>query len=469
MRQPLHTRLPSSAKALLIRASQLVPARWRLTPATRRALAFVQKSERWTIDRWRAHQDAQVRRVVQHAYEQVPYYRETWRAASIQPTDVDGVAALRQLPAIDNRIVRAHFDDLIARDVPAWRHVVHTTGGTSGVPTRLLFDKRIAPAIEISHMTSLWQRVGYRLGDRRILLRGALLEDTLYRYDRAVDGYWFSSFQLSDDVLEQLVDLMRSFRPRFLHTYPSAATLLANFVRRRGIELPPLAAVLASSENMYPGQRELIEETFGTRLFSWYGHSEGLVLAGECEHSNDYHAFPGYGSFDLVGADGSSVTEPGGAGEIVGTGFHNPVMPLIRYATGDWATFVDSACKACGRSYPVLRDVRGHYWQELIVGAEGQLISATAVNVHDDTFDRVNRYQFHQHVRGAITLRLVPEADFGPADEARIRERMQRRLGGLELVIERVASIAATGPGKWKYLVQDLREGRLGGGSPGAS
>ena len=49
---------------------------------------------------------------------------------------------------------------------------------------------------------------------------------------------------------------------------------------------------------------------------------------------------------------------------------------------------------------------------------------------------------------------------FGPREEQRIRERMKERLGSLRLDLEFTERIPMTTTGKWKYLIQDLAEGR---------
>jgi hypothetical protein len=41
--------------------------------------------------------------------------------------------------------------------------------------------------------------------------------------------------------------------------------------------------LLTGSENVYDDQRAVIERVFQRRLFSWYGHSEKLVMAAECD------------------------------------------------------------------------------------------------------------------------------------------------------------------------------------------
>jgi phenylacetate-CoA ligase len=365
------------------------------------------------------------------------------------------------LPTIDNQDVREHFEAMRARGVNRRLVLEMTTGGTTGKPTRFLMHRREGQDSERAYIEDMWRRVGYRPGDRRIILRGAVIpgadKGRVCYPDPLLNVWWFSNFHLTEENLGRLVELIRSYRPEFIHTYPSAVTILCQYLERHGIDdLPAPRAVLASSETVYAGQREYVERGLKTRFFSWYGHAEHLALGGECEHCTDYHLFPSYGFCELLEEDGSRQTATGAEGEIVGTGFHNPAMPMIRYRTGDWAEFAGDGCAACGRQYPLIRNVRGHYYQDMIVGVDGRLISTTAINLHDDTFAHVRQYQFHQKEHGSVILKIVPDADFTSGDEARIQAVLKPRLQGLALHLERVEEIPATGRGKWKYLVQEL-------------
>lgn len=468
MSRSIFNSLPHGLRNAVAQVIGLVPEGWRERKITHEIRGFIRQSEFWTAEEWRQYQDQQVRELVAYAYENVPYYREEWKARQVAPADVSSVEALPLLPRINNAVVREHFEHLRARNMPARRAIEMTTGGTMGKPTRLLLDRRRTQDAEAAYIVEMWRRVGFHPSDRRLILRGATIpgasKGRLHFHDALRNAIWFTNFHLVDENLERLVALVREFRPLFLHTYPSSATVLCQYLVRCGIaDLPPLKAVFASSENMYPGQREFIQSTLHTRVFTWYGHSEHSVLAGECEHNNLYHAFPGYGVIELLDEQGGRVTMPSGEGEIVATGFNNPVMPLIRYATGDRARDAGFGCTQCGRNYPLITAVRGHYWQEMIVGEQGQLISAAAVNVHDATFEHVRQYQFHQKQPGAITLRMIKGDGFTQADEQHIVKVLNERLGGMTLTLEYVEQIAMTARGKWKYLIQDLKEGLVSG------
>jgi len=182
-------------------------------------------------------------------------------------------------------------------------------------------------------------------------------------------------------------------------------------------------------------------------------------LAAECEQCDDYHVWPSYGYFELIDDDGDPITEPGGRGEIIGTGFMHKVMPFIRYRTGDYATYVGDCCEACGRKHTIIRDIRGHNTQKLLVAYDGSEIPWAALNMHDDTFLHVRQFQFRQEISGRAVLRVVASGGFGDEDSKRILHNLERKLDGrVELAIETVDSIELTPRGKAVYV--DQRIGR---------
>ncbi len=138
-------------------------------------------------------------------------------------------------------------------------------------------------------------------------------------------------------------------------------------------------------------------------------------------------------------------------------------MPFIRYRTGDWATYVGDRCDACGRQHLLIRDVRGHRTQEVLIAADGAEISWTSLNMHDDTFARVRQFQFLQETPGHAILRVVPAEGFGEEDAGRIHRNLGRKLEDrLTFTIERVDAIVLSARGKVIYVDQRIPRGRLG-------
>jgi len=425
-------------------------ARWR---------SFLRESQEWPEERLDGWQFARLRELVEHAGVNVPYYREMFGAIGLEPGDLRDRSALAAVPTMAKEDLQDHAEDLISRVHPEAMRSYATTGGSTGTPVGFWFDNPGSAAAERAFIGALWSRVGYREGHRTAVLRGEVV---------ATGGPWelrpddaqlrVSSYHLTDEWIPGLLDRIRRFGPRFIQGYPSSLTLVARHMVDNGE--PPVAgvrALLCGSENLYDWQRTLLERAFRCRPFSWYGLSERVTLAGECEHNRTLHVFPQYAITELVDAAGKPIERPGELGEIVGTGLTNRSMPLIRYRTQDAATWADGPCPSCGRPYRRLERIEGRL-HEFIVASSGRPVSMTAINMHTGLFDNVRQFRFVQDTPGKIVLRVVPKASYGAADENRIRSELAPKLApDIELVaIEPVDEIAPAPSGKQRFLDQRL-------------
>jgi phenylacetate-CoA ligase len=257
---------------------------------------------------------------------------------------------------------------------------------------------------------------------------------------------------MNEEYLPLYIKKIRSYKPKYIHGFPSAITLLARYVLDKGIkDFPKIKAILAVSENIYPGQRELIEKAFNSRLFSFYGMSERVIMAHECEFDNRYHAFPEYGIIEIVGRDNLPV-DVGERGELVGTGFLNRCMPFIRYRTGDLGSIEEQECK-CGRSHIILKNIQGRIL-EMIVDKNNNLIPPY---FHLNEFKNIYKYQYYQKKEGELIIKIIPNEEFNKQDEKRIRDNIYQRVGNnLDILIKYVGSIPLTSSGKFKLIIQDL-------------
>ncbi len=415
----------------------------------------------WTARRSAQDQLERLRGILSLAYASTAYYRQVFRAAGFKPDDLAHIEDVTRLPTLDRRAVIEHGAEMCCIDAARGRVDRVSTGGTSGSPVYFLIGANRS-AVEYAYLISSWRRAGYELGLPHAELRGRVVSKDRgglrHEYDAILRRHYYSAYHNTDCDLATYCGHMRTIGEFFLSGYPSACNRLVRFLEASGMpRLENLRGVLAGSETVYPEDRERAERVLGVRYFSWYGQSEKVVLAAECEYSSDYHVWPTYGYFELLDEDGKAVTTPGQRGEIVGTGFINTVMPFIRYRTGDFATYVGDHCEACGRQHTIIRDIRGHRTQEMLVAGDGSLISWTALNMHDDTFDAVRQFQFVQHAAGSATLKIVPASGFGEENLKRIRRNMGRKLDGrIQFDVCCVESIPLTQAGKTTYVDQKL-------------
>ncbi len=431
-----------------------IPYRFIAGGGYRRTVRLCEKLDHMSRDEVLFHQQTRLQELLEFVVEEVPFYRHLRGAVErFNPFD-----ALREFPLLNKNMIQQHADVLVPDSLDRIPHHRGTTGGSTGNQLIILEDESVY-AKEKGYIHSQWTRVGYSPGCRKATFRGVpfrRITDACFWQENPIHNeVQFSPFHMSEENLQYYVDELIAYQPEFLHGYPSAIDVLAEYVLRHDLTsaLPPLKAALLVSEACSEAQRQRIERAFQTRVHSFYGHSERTVLGGECEKSRCYHAFPTYGVLEILNENGEAC-DVGESGEIVGTGFLKRAMPLIRYRTDDVAMREPYAC-ACGRCWDRFSHVLGRWTLEgVIVGKSGTRISAAALNVHGDAFANVVRYQYCQSKRGELEIRVIPNARFQECDRESIRIAHEQKLWGeVRVSVVSVRHIPLTPSGKQRRVV----------------
>lgn len=453
LKRRVYENLPASIK----RSVQLLPFAW----LAGRSYRTVVRRGKWFDHASREEivrfQERKLRDILDYATRQVPAYKQM-RSTVERHAPFD---ALKSFPLLDKDTVQANPEDYLPREFDKLRHYEASTGGTSGNQLKFFLDDR-SQSMELGFMHRQWRRVGYTPSCRKATFRGVAFRNlppgVFWQHNPIYNELQFSPFHMSEANLATYVDRIVRYRPDFFHGYPSAIDVLAEYVLRHELtnELPRTRAVLLASEGVTGEQRARIERAFATRAYSWYGHSERLVLAGECEKNSTYHHLPDYGFLEIVDDDGNPCDREGDRGEIVGTGFLNRCMPLIRYRTADRATRLDSSC-TCGRVWDRFTDVEGRWRQDVVFGRSGSRISIAALNMHGPLFERVVRYQYYQDSPGLCVLKLKVAPEFTETERTAIERAYNDKVGTeVEFRIDVVEDIPLTALGKHKMLDSQL-------------
>jgi phenylacetate-CoA ligase len=113
-----------------------------------------------------------------------------------------------------------------------------------------------------------------------------------------------------------------------------------------------------------------LTQKFGCRVFSHYGMTEmGYGGGVECEALSGYHMRDGDMYFEIINPDTGKAVEKGQYGEVVFTTLTRQAMPLIRYRTGDIASFSPTEC-ACGTFLNTMKKVLGRIENRVRIGEE---------------------------------------------------------------------------------------------------
>lgn len=394
--------------------------------------------------------------LVRYCFEKVPYYSRVFAEYEINVKQIQTIEDFKKnIPFTLKSDIQSNSEAFIPSSIDRNQLILANTGGSTGIPLQLYYQKHLTRSYEHAFFHNLWKRVDFEYGDPVVFLRGFSIPQSnhYWYFDRTKNRLVMSSYHLNTKTIPLYINRIKSFKPKFFHVYPAALTIIAKYMDNHSISLPfNSKAILAGSETIFPHQRKLLEKIFNCRLFSWYGQGEMVALGGECEHSREYHLYPQYGFAELEKVSGADSFE------IVGTSFVNPAMPLLRYKTGDIAEPSENRPCECGRNHYRIKSVLGRK-QELIVTRDNSIVTLTALvfGLHHEAFKNIRRLQIEQQIPGHITVRIDKMDSFTRKDEIEIAKNMSAAVSGdLEIDFEYSHELSLTPMGKHKLLIQKL-------------
>lgn len=401
--------------------------------------AFLRKSDNLSQDFICHYRLLQLKKLLSWAYQYVPYYTKLFRRHDFNPSFFKNANQLKELPLLTRALIHQNYNDLISTKTVKGSYYTAYTGGTSGRPVKLLMDYN-SIFKEIAFIYNVRRRLDYQLYDRIATFRGLEYGRRWYKYSPMYNELCFSPPKLSAVTVQDYIDKINDYKPRYLNGYPSSIYFLARLMKERGLKLNfDLKGIFLISENARISQRQYIEQFFQTRTLAFYGQTERVVF-GEEDKINCYRFNPFYGYTEIItGNEGS---------EIVGTGFLNYNMPLIRYKTND-------ICQKI-KGNKLLNITTGWQLEDYLVGKNGEQITEAALNFHSDVFAKTIHQQYIQKHRGKMIIYLVPARDFSSGDIVHIRKSVLKKVGHtLDFRIKVGSRPILTKGGKYKTILNN--------------
>ncbi|MDB5794244.1 MAG: hypothetical protein JWR25_623 [Noviherbaspirillum sp.] len=416
---------------------------------------------------------------LRHALLSVPAYREYGELIGrLDAYDDAGAAAcdevLQALPTVSKDDIRRDPRRYMSAAVRHELAMKVFTGGSTAVPMTFYLHKGVTRAKEYAFMERFHRRAGLdgrglTLSMRGHAVPGAATPDTqatLWMLEPIRKQLILSSDHLAHEYLPRYVEAMRIWKPRFIQAYPSTIYPLALWLAAH--PAPDAASriegIMLYSENVLDHHMAAIRAVFSCPVLKHYGHSERVLMGASMADDDRYFFWPQYGHLELVDHAGKPVTQPGIAGEMVGTGFDNRVMPLVRYRTGDMAVLGRSPHPLLP-AFPVVERIEGRM-QEFIVCRDRRLMSVNSLTEipRDPELEGIEAIQFEQRIPGRIVARIAAPRSLCEAALRRFAQNLERKThNGCEVEAVRVDRIARTARGKLRMLIQHLDTGHYFG------
>ncbi len=423
------------------------------------------------IEQLRELQLARMQWSVQHAFDNIEFYRASFEAAGVEPGDLKSLDDLAKFPFVVKQDMRdAYPFGLFAvgqRDVAR----IHASSGTTGQAT------------VVGHTASDLKNWGDCFARGIYMVNGGP-ESTIqvsYGYGLFTGGLGAhaggeavgcSVIPTSSGNTKRQIQMMKDLGTDILACTPSYALLIADTAIEMGYDPAAdfkISAGIFGAEPASESMREDIRTKLGIQYCDVYGLSEvmGPGVAMECAASNGLHVAEDHFFAEIVDPDTLKPLPDGEWGELVFTTLTRECCPLIRYRTRDVTRIIAEEC-SCGRTHRKI---------DRIVGRTDDMLIIRGVNVFPSQIEHVivgfpeiaAQYQIVLSTKGPLDhvelqVETVPEFPF---DEIRKLEELKGRLASelksnlqiaVDIKIVEPKTIARS-EGKAKRIV-DLREGK---------
>lgn len=408
-------------------------------------------------------QRKQLQDLLDHCYENVPYYRSLFQEKDFVTDDGNiKIDEFEQLPLLEKETIRSEFENLKSDDLSSRSWYQNTSGGSTGEPVTFVQDKNYNDWNRA--VTALFRRwTGYQPGEPWVMLWGS--ERDLFDERKAIRsqiGDWLrnrtllNSFQMDPEQMEEYLNKINNIKPTFILAYVESIADLAQFANRNNKSVHSPQSIMTTAGTLYPDVRETIEKTFETDVYNRYGSREVGDIACECSEHEGLHISAPTHYVEVLNRNGNPV-DPGEPGEVVVTSLTNYAMPLVRYRIGDIAVKTSTSC-SCGRGWPQLSEIKGRV-SDVFITKDGTRIHGeffTHLFYHEDW---VEKFQIVQEDVDQIHIKIVTRGDCDlPANKIdEICESIQTVMGECSVRFDRTESINRTDSGKYRYTISKVQ------------
>jgi phenylacetate-CoA ligase len=383
--------------------------------------ALATKSSHFSKDELKRLQDQKLRRIINQAYNNVPFYHRRLHSKGITPVQIHGVDDLKSIPTLTRQEIKDNFtNDIIYQNMNSHRFLTKSTSGTTGPPLKVLWNVKCCnTAMALRLRRCNWVGVGFTDKVAHVIYAGPTEEPSSNIRPITVtklinvafgpfDTQWPSFRTKTLGIKIAIGDVTKGilkFKPKFIFSRPSYLRRLGYLLRDKRLNIQGIICV---GETLSKSCRKELKDLFQTEVYDTYGALELGSLASECVKQSGMHLNSDYFIFEFL-RNGEPVSA-GESGEVVVTSLYNDMMPLIRYKIGDIAVPDDWDSCECGLTLPRLREIHGRLSDGMILNDQIRIPPGAIVDYLENVMG-LRDFQLTQKDRYNVLVKLKPQYD----------------------------------------------------------
>lgn len=306
-------------------------------------------AEQLTREELEALQLQRLKWTVQHAYDNVPLYRQKFDAAGVHPSDIRQLSDITKLPFTTKEDLRLSYPyGMFAVPREDVRRI-HASSGTTGRPTVVGYTES-----DLNNWADLIARSLYAAG-----VRPGWRVHNAYGYGLFTGGLGAHAgierlgctvIPMSGGQTAKQVQIINDFEPDAIMCTPSYLLTIADAFEAAGLDprATSLKVAICGAEPWTDAMRAELEARMNIKAVDIYGLSEvmGPGVGSECVETQDGpHLWEDHFLPEIIGDDLAPRAD-GEQGELVFTTLTKEAFPVIRYRTRDLTTLLPGTARS---------------------------------------------------------------------------------------------------------------------------
>jgi phenylacetate-CoA ligase len=408
---------------------KLIPFKYRYGKKYNEFVKLINDSKKWSYDETINYQLNKTKELLKYCDQYVPYYNTIFKKNGFN-INIKTLSELNNLPILTKEIIYNNFDDLISLNFLKKKYKMNTSGSTGKRLTILGTDDLFK--IECAFIDNAYMDQGVSLySNHSVWIRRYSPSDgdPIFFRDDELNRSYMSAFHLNDETIFSYVDYINKCKTKLLVSYPSTIYYLALLCQKYNLKLPYIKFIHGASEMCLPKWKEVIFNTFGINMKMHYGQVEKVSFAHQDNYDDIYkeNLLYGYNEFDENNT-------------IIGTGFYNQLMPLIRYKTNDVVKLNENV-KLDNSTPKTILEILGRNG-DMLISEKDSMVPAVNFYSFMSKIEEVDLFQIIQVKETKdINFYIVPNLKFTNDSENRLLIEMKNRLGNVNIKIIKVDSL----------------------------
>ncbi|MDT0294042.1 phenylacetate--CoA ligase family protein [Mesonia ostreae] len=396
--------------------------------------------------------------IVYYAYENIPFYKEWYNKHNFHPDQLKVQNDWDLVPIITKEDIRDNYNKIINPNFDQKRHIVSSTGGTSGAPLKVLHDKNNYNDVNGWRVMKWWNlsispNIAFVFRLTRSSKMNILLNKLMWFPTKRI---FLDASSVNDKKIEKFISQLIENKTIVLQGYTGALNEVANYVLKNRIKVGGIQAVWCTSSPLTKKIRNNLKSAFDAEVYDQYGSGEVYWIATECDHHDGLHVHSDIRHVDIIDDKDNSVKNST-LGNLAITDLDNYLFPIIKYKNGDLSLIKKENC-GCGKPYPLLEKIYGRTTDLVKLPNGGFIAGDYFTTIFDDYPDEVDGFQVHQKTDYSIDINIKSKGELNNKIIKNIKSIINQKTNNIvSLRVNEVEEINNNSAGKNRFVISDIQ------------